>query len=522
MSLSLQCPRCNGAVSVADTAAGQRVKCPHCDETFLAPGITATVNDDDDWLKLDEPPMAPVADVTSDGEMVSDDEVEVIEDDVEVIDESESVDSPAGATSAASGAPSDASGAPSGTPRLSDDDEALLAEFTSELDEFTAEIESPPRPHPSAAAAATSGGGQSMQGVAGRSSSAASKPAEPTEYATEYRVKCNICGTFVYAKSQQAGMTIKCPDCFSPITIPPPPKVRKGAKVNLDEAETFQFEPAKVTRRGPDPYKKSAEQLLREASQEEEEVTEPKYDDIPSVKDWVLSVFGIFKDLGVVVHWLGLSVLAGAPAALALHSEHPALILALFPGGFFLGVLVVSCGFAIMHAVANEEITVTEWPILDPFNWLSQLFVVVAAASLVVVPFWAVCVVIGVPTLLTAAIAMFSVYALFPFVLLSMLDMNSALIPFSAELARSITKCDEAWGGFYFSSGLLFAFLFIIYAICSGLGAAAGVAIAITATVAVAFAYFGMIGRLAFAIGQGINAPPRDDLVDRTRHNDVV
>ena len=56
MPQSLQCPRCNGSVRVPDKAAGRRVKCPHCQGTFLAPGIDRTQRDnEEDWLSLDEP-----------------------------------------------------------------------------------------------------------------------------------------------------------------------------------------------------------------------------------------------------------------------------------------------------------------------------------------------------------------------------------------------------------------------------------------------------------------------------------
>ena len=56
MPQSLQCPRCNGSVRVPDKAAGRRVKCPHCQGTFLAPGIDLTKHDnEEDWLSLDEP-----------------------------------------------------------------------------------------------------------------------------------------------------------------------------------------------------------------------------------------------------------------------------------------------------------------------------------------------------------------------------------------------------------------------------------------------------------------------------------
>jgi hypothetical protein len=125
------------------------------------------------------------------------------------------------------------------------------------------------------------------------------------------------------------------------------------------------------------------------------------------------------------------------------------------------------------------------------------------------------------PQLLSVAVTMFSIYVLFPFVLLSMLDMNSAFIPFSSEVARSITKCEEAWGGFYFSSGALFVALFLVFATASSISPASGAVLAITCAIAGAFLYFGMIGRLAYSIGQAVNAPPRHDEVDRTRQTDA-
>jgi hypothetical protein len=518
-------------VSVADDAAGQRVRCPHCEQTFLAPGIASTTNDDDDWLSLDEAPAKPQQPATPPPAPTP----------------SAASSPPAAQPPPAAGTPAPESKVtqsttpPAGTPKtgkspspaLSKDDEALLAQFTTDLDEFTAEIETPPPPFPGS----PGGGGAFSKAKGDPPRRAATSPAadkasgakpstpkptaSPVQYATDYRVTCNICGSMLCVKAQDAGKTLKCSDCYSPITIPPPPRVRKKQEIDLEEAETFQLEQSQFAERGPDPFKKSAEQLLEEASREEETNLSPQYDDVPSVKDWVKNVFGIFTDLGVLVHWLGLSVLAAVPAMLALQMAPPILILGLFPAGFFLGVLTVSCGFAIMNAVANQEDSVAEWPTLDPFAWFGQLFVVVAAASLAAIPPWALCQFILGPNLLGVAVTMVSVYVLFPFILLSMLDMNSAFVPFSPEVARSVSKGEEAWGGFYFSSGLLFVGLFLIFATASSMSPAAGAAVAIFAGIGVTFSYFALLGRLAYAIGQAVNAPPMNNEIDRTRQTDT-
>lgn len=507
MSILVQCPRCNGAVSIADRAAGKRVKCPHCAEAFLAPGISALekVEDEDDWLSLDEKPLqsTPATPPTETASPVGNG----ISDEDDILGE---FALPPLTTPQPKRLPN------RGLPSLSKEEEALLARFAGETDDFAAETKLPPKSQ-----SAPTGTSMPVPLGASKTNSPAPKPATPTEYASEYRVKCKICGTYLYAKAHQAGSNLKCSDCHSPVTVPPPPKVTEGVKINMANAETFQFAESAASKRGPDPFKRSADELLEEASREEEVNGGPTYEDVPSVKEWFLNVFGIFRDLGVVAHWLGLSAFAAIPAALVLHSEQQILILGLFPAGFFLGVLVVSCGFAIMHAVANEEESVREWPTLDPFAWLGQLAIVVAAASLCVIPIWTACMLVGLPTLLSLFFTMIVVYATFPFVFLSMLDMNSFMMPFSVELARSATQSSEAWGGFYFSSGLLFGGLFLLLTVTSAFGVTAATMIGVTAAIGVAFAYFSMVGRLAFAIGQSVNAPPRVDDVDRSRHNNV-
>ena len=211
-------------------------------------------------------------------------------------------------------------------------------------------------------------------------------------------------------------------------------------------------------------------------------------------------------------------MLAAVPAYVALSFDNPVLILGLMAAGFFLGAIVVACGFAILQSVANEEESVSEWPVFDPMAWLGQLFVAVAAAFVAAAPAWFASTFVFGPSLTSAAITMVSVYAIFPFVILSMLDMESAFVPFSPEVARSVSKCEEAWGGFYFSSGLLFVGLFLFFTLTSTLGGPGGAVLAIFVTIALTFVYFSMIGRLAYAIGQSVNAPPMKNDIDRDQH----
>ncbi len=456
MPLTVQCPRCNGSVSIADESAGKRVKCSRCQQSFLAPGVARSSNDDDDWLQLDEPPAAKPTRLPT---KVPPRIAPTLQVDPR----------------------------PTSNPEFQPPGDDFFLNVPDELDEFTSQIESPPLPL----------------------AKTIRPEARSVEYATEYRVRCKTCDSLMFVKASQAGKTVKCSDCFAPVTIPPPPKLQKKPSPDIDSAPTFALnEPTTVRRKNTDPYRKSAEQLLEEAAKTEQDASVVRYSDTPSVRQWLIGVFGIFRDLSVITHWVGLSIVAAVPLLFVMAVDKPYFYMMLLPAGLFFGALLVSCGFAILQSVANEEEKVSEWPILDPPSWLGELVVVIAAAGMVAAPIAALCQLLNANVLIGVALTMLAIYGLFPFVLLSMMDMNSPLKPFSPEVARSVSKCEEAWGGFYFSSGLLFAALYLLIFISRPLGTV-GVVISVFAAVGVVLIYFAMIGRLAFAIGQAVNTPPR-------------
>ncbi|MDB4423190.1 hypothetical protein N9276_01270, partial [Rhodopirellula sp.] len=542
---SLQCPRCNGSVSITDDASGKRVKCPHCEQNFIAPGIAADTSreeDEDDWLTLSDTPAPVVPSSTSPNpgqankpkspvtaktpNPQSDDPLS--NDDDSFFSETTLPPTPL-PNASASNLPSAGSNAsqandnPRG-PTISPAEEALLSQFT----DTSIPAPAPQQPVKSNTidAIRALGAAATTAGSTGTNPSATTDPqAVSTEYESEFRVTCNTCGTIMYAKAVNAGKTTKCSDCYSEVTIPQPPKVRKKPEIDITNAETFSLGQMDTgTRSTADPFKKSADDLLAEASREEEEKTTPIYEDTPNVVEWLNNVFGIFKDPGVIMHWVVISVGAAIPTALLLQIEQESLqmllTLGMMTGGLVLGAITVSCAFAILLSVANGNDRVEEWPSMDIFQWLDQLILVLGATALVAIPMWTVCYLTDCPQLLGIAIIMFSIYLLLPFILLSMLDMGSVLTPFSPELARSVSNSQEEWGGFYFSSGLLFTGLFLFIATTWSTDSTIGIVAAITLAIFTTFTYFGMMGRLAFTIGQSVNAPPMKNDIDRSRPAD--
>src|SRR5690606_16308284 len=139
----------------------------------------------------------------------------------------------------------------------------------------------------------------------------------------------------------------------------------------------------------------------------------------------------------------------------------------LFIGGALFGIMVVSCGFAIMQSVANGEDRVSEWPIFDPMETLGEMVVVLAAIAFAAGPAWTPGIYLFQGGLVTVAMSMISLYLLFPVVLLSMLDEQSILSPFSADVTKSVMRAADQWGAAYLCSGILFFVIFMLLMISS-------------------------------------------------------
>ncbi|MCC9644717.1 hypothetical protein LOC71_20785 [Rhodopirellula sp. JC740] len=356
--------------------------------------------------------------------------------------------------------------------------------------------------------------------ASGARASASDEPvAHNVEYETNYRVRCPVCSTVINVTANKAGKQVRCHDCHKMVKVPPPPKKKKKVVIDMDRAESFQFNESAVTQkdRPADPFRRSAEELLAEAAKVEEESPAADYD-VPKITDWAKGVFGIFFQFGVVVHWLILSAIASTLAGLVLASGYAAGLMFLFPAGVFYGAMVLACGFVILQSVSNDEESVSDWPLtLEPLEWMAPTIFCFAAVGLTGGPGWLLGHMAFGENLATVCLIMLSIFLLFPFVLLSMLDMQNIFVPFSPEVGRSVTRCEEAWGGFYLSSALVFFGVFMVFAAASLVPPIGAAVICIFTATAATFIYFGMLGRLAKAIGQSVNEKPRPNDIDEVR-----
>lgn len=465
--IQVKCPLCDALLSVPTDQLGDNVRCPECGSPIKLPGQqrSAAEADDDDWLRLESDLSPPP-------------QRRAVPTDLDDLDEFRIPDLDEPPSSPPAPRP------PAGPPPLSESDLEALGGFVEEPAE---------RPAP-------------MKLVV---------PKEPVD--DSFRVRCPVCESITYARPAQVGKRIRCHDCHSPITVPPPPKIRPKYQPDIEAAKTYAFRDAEEGDhpRPADPFRKSAADLLR-AAEAETEVEDDEWD-LPDMRQWLTAPISIFRDPAVAIHAVLLTLLAFVPAAIAVQFEGNIITLGLFIGGALFGIMVVSCGFAIMQSVANGEDRVSEWPIFDPMETLGEMVVVLAAIAFAAGPAWTLGIYLFQGGLVTVAMSMISLYLLFPVVLLSMLDEQSILSPFSADVTKSVMRAADQWGAAYLCSGILFFVIFMLLMISSVSPPTLGVLLAIATSVCGVFAYFGIVGRLAYGIGHAINAPPMENDIERER-----
>jgi hypothetical protein len=169
-----------------------------------------------------------------------------------------------------------------------------------------------------------------------------------------------------------------------------------------------------------------------------------------------------------------------------------------------LGVLLlvtacVSC-LAILRDTSNGQEQVDSWPDVMFVEWVLESFFLVNSFVLGALPGLAIAFLLSASGLtrgLSWLPVAVSVYVLWPFVLLSMLESNSMLLPISQPMWYSLRQAMSAWTWFYLASAFLAAIGgLLLWALYLG-GAWAIVPVAI-GLVAIVMIYFRMLGLLAW------------------------
>lgn len=334
---------------------------------------------------------------------------------------------------------------------------------------------------------------------------------------------CKVCNTRVTPKAKFAGRRIKCPDCFTSIQLPTLEEYRKS-QAAARYHETVQ--PAEQT-----PYALNAPiegpelppvRVLDEQTTIRHVRKRPK----PPQHPFLSNVFQFpWSDPGTLARWGMISggfSFTGLFASLILLLVQEGGLIGAIPGLFLVTAQMVvatwtlsyaaSCAFTIIQDTSAGLDKVEGWPDGGVREWLADLVTVIYVffasgfvSYLIAYPLQAVSGMVGPPVLILHGI-------LFPPALLSALDADSILFPYSEMTLRSLLRIPLEW----------LKLLSLIFGVCLLTGAIVTVLVVylpmlagvIAGPVGATTVFIGarLIGRQAWLIGEDASkADPVDD-----------
>ena len=347
---------------------------------------------------------------------------------------------------------------------------------------------------------------------------------------------------------------MKCPDCHTPLVVKAPPIRKQAQPTDYEEAELFKLsEPVELPSTtyvppgtspggavsgtppttgtpvgvrsaagGGTAMQNAARALLEKAriQQEKDEAEEREH----SAERFTQGLLAFFADpqalvrLGILAVWfevamilfrwaLGIRVSEDAPAVLAETTSLMAMVALAAVGLGFL-YAAAACGLALVQDSSNGLRRIENWPRANFLTWGRDVFYIVNAWFLAALPGAAVGIVLGLAgvtgTIVYTAAASF--VGLFPPMLLSMFDSNSALAPFSRETWGNIGQRPDPWKLTYLITSIV------------AIGGLVGLVVSLISSFLVGFAgavamvacmmlYFRTVGRLMCFLA-GRDGPP--------------
>ena len=326
---------------------------------------------------------------------------------------------------------------------------------------------------------------------------------QPPERSDVFVILCPTCRARLSPRLSFVGKRVRCPDCEAVIVVPAPPPPEKAKQQKSPGQYRMGVEPARAEVR---------QELLLVQS---ERPVEPAEQDVPRL--WFASGVLLFPwKLSSLPSWTALSVFLVPLGALLGIGAY--LMSGLNLGSMVLAILIVpivcafvwsmsyaaACAMGIMQDTVAGLIEVEQWPEgsvrdrMGPMVYIAFEFFIGAAAA--AGPAWLVGLAFG-PLWSGVALAALTAFT-FPFFLLSALEADTPLTPYSPVILGSVVKLWWAW--------LLVAVeSLIVVGLFAGLTALSGLAspfaIVLVGAPALASAMFiiaRLYGRLAWRIGE--------------------
>lgn len=267
---------------------------------------------------------------------------------------------------------------------------------------------------------------------------------------------CKVCNTRVTPNEKFAGRRIKCPDCFTSIQIPTLEEHRaQQDAVKLKEpVQPEEHEPYSLNATIEGPELPPA-RILEEQAKIRHVRKRPK----PPERPFLSNVFQFpWSDAGTLARWGMISgglAINGVIMAINFWLASEAGLIGAIPGLFLTVTQMVvatwslsyasSCAFAIIQDTGAGLNIVEGWPDGGVPEWMMDLMAVMYVffasgfvSYLIAYPLQPVTGMLGPPVLIIHGL-------LFPPAILSALDADSILLPYSEMTLRSFVRIPFAW-----------------------------------------------------------------------------
>jgi hypothetical protein len=339
----------------------------------------------------------------------------------------------------------------------------------------------------------------------------------------EFRVKCDVCDTMVYASIDEIGKKKKCPDCFSLFVVKRPATRQKPVVDVMKDADEFQLsEPVdRIVFQdvGDDLTGQTVPQEQIDKAEKDRDEQERQLPKLPRQPLWS----GVFRFLPygqtmlviafiAVIFWAiagtaALSYSFGAQGGLAIFIAMGCTVgvLAMVLTG---GAYAAVAGLRLLQETAAGVDEIETWPDLSFLDWCLEAVYVAAAFAYSMTPGIVLSVImtrLGIPPAVGLIFSMFSLFALFPVVLLSLMEADSLAAPLTKPILASLQKERSHWCIFYLESVVI---LIVILVAGSLIYMNSGFALLLAAMVwsFCWLVYFRLLGRLAWISGAHRNA----------------
>ena len=336
-------------------------------------------------------------------------------------------------------------------------------------------------------------------------------------------VICGVCSTRMYAKVEQIGQSMECPDCFTQNLIKEPPKEAKPNRPSMETGRGYDLEPAKEI----EITKSRGEELLAAADKEvekklEEQPDAPKRPFVDGVLFYAFRLRVLPVVIGMVLGW---SVVLGMiKLGWDLKGRASAITPLLLSGSAILLLITAFPSLVSFQKIFENSSNLDDDSEIRPdggmfafIDWIGECMPIMVAVFFSVAPAIAVVKGLQLPPAAYAGVVVAS-FILFPLVLMSVMESASVFGIFSKPVWSSLFQIKAKWLRFYFFSSIHFG-LFgggvagLVYVALSPLDGR-GAAIAATCLLISLLGltgYFRTLGRLAWIMSQ-------DLLVDAEEH----